>query len=73
MGTKGTNVPVVVKAKDEEIKVRVTSGIKRSVQRAADARGESESVVVREAINLWLAQHFPEALREVPPNYRTKQ
>lgn len=41
-------------AKQEEIKVRVTDAMKARVVALAEARGESESVIVREALNAYL-------------------
>lgn len=41
--------------KSEEIKVRVTSEMKQSVLDLATARGEAESLIVREALTEYLA------------------
>ena len=54
-------------AKSDEIKVRVTHDMKAAIVRLASARGEGESVIVREAINRYL--HDLEPLRETPPPY----
>ena len=43
-------------AKQEEIKVRVTGHMKARVVALAEARGESESVIVREALNAYLVK-----------------
>ena len=54
-------------AKSDEIKVRVTHDMKAAIVRLASARGEGESVIVREAIKRYL--HDLEPLRETPPPY----
>lgn len=41
--------------KGEEIKVRVTAEVKNRLNLLAEERGESESMIVREAINRYLA------------------
>lgn len=43
------------KKKQEEIKVRVTGDMKAAVLKAAEAREESESLIVREALAEYLA------------------
>lgn len=54
-------------AKSDEIKVRVTHDMKTAIVRLASARGEGESVIVREAIKRYLNDLEP--LRETPPPY----
>ena len=51
-------------AKSDEIKVRVTHDMKAAIVRLASARGEGESVIVREAIKRYLNDLEP--LRETP-------
>ena len=45
--------------KTEEIKVRVTTDMKRAVLSVADSRGEGESLIVREALAEYLAKRTP--------------
>lgn len=42
--------------KTEEIKVRVTTDMKKSVLYLAESRGEAESLIVREALSEYLAK-----------------
>jgi hypothetical protein len=42
--------------KDEEVKTRVTKTMKSELNAIADDRGESESVIVREAFALYLKE-----------------
>lgn len=37
--------------KDELLKARVSDGLKRSIQKIAEARGEAEAVIIREALS----------------------
>lgn len=57
--------------KTSEIKVRVTDTMKQAIVNLAAARGEGESVIVREALNQYIAGH-ESVMREEPTPYRTR-
>lgn len=57
--------------KTSEIKVRVTDTMKQAIVNLAAARGEGESVIVREALNQYLAGH-ESVMREERAPYRVK-
>lgn len=45
--------------KDERLFVRMTTELRNRVRRAAEERGEAESVIVREALNQYFETHAP--------------
>lgn len=53
--------------KDSDIKARVTPEIKNALTHLAKHRGESESVIVREAIRYYLANHASTATHTDEP------
>jgi predicted DNA-binding protein len=52
--------------KQDEIKVRVTQQMKSRVVALAHERGESESVIVREALNAYLLSEHSSSARQHP-------
>jgi predicted transcriptional regulator len=55
-------------AKDELIKARVSEELKKAVEEIAAYRGESEALIIREAISEYLEKR--KAKPEVNVNYR---
>lgn len=58
--------------KASEIKVRVTDAMKQAIVDLARSRGEGESVIVREALNRYLAENSAGQMREEALPYRVK-
>ena len=57
--------------KDELIKARVSSNMKRGIDDLANQRGESEAVIVREALSQYLRKST--ILLQSKPLYRPKK
>jgi predicted transcriptional regulator len=57
--------------KAQMIKARVSSKMKRGIDDLADKRGESEAVIVREALSQYLRKST--ILVESKPSYRRKK
>jgi predicted DNA-binding protein len=56
--------------KAQMIKARVSTNMKRGIDNLADKRGESEAVIVREALSQYLRKST--ILLESKPSYRLK-
>ena len=61
----------VKQRKAQMIKARVSANMKRGIDHLADKRGESEAVIVREALSQYLTKST--ILLESKPSYRPKK